>query len=457
MFQVYSSSDSNNTGLDVPVAMNRPLGSGVSPCVVQLSPTLYLILFQVEANLMYRAVLADEGLYGVVLPIAEAAPLPSSMSSWLLGANKESKLIQAVNLFADEDYAQVLLVASSGALLVVNVYFDPKSSDSTIIPIDDDASHFWEGEFKYESTSSALKLLDASLGSTSTTSTSSIATGVNVIILIEVDNTLLACIANLSSTVNDNQSILQVETVSSMDLQMPADDVDSARVAALSSVQDDDCCNFLIFASSSNLVLVRELTLSGDSLGKIVFMKTGTASAWISVTVGQRIAVSYSPLSNVLMLVNDGGYCYNSHTHNTRAIPSVCSSFPTSTEYILDYTVGFINDWLNAIRDSQCVVTTLATDNLRTLPPGIDEMCFLATPCHQRLLHGTYDQGSKPTIVLSRMSSPNVSNSFFIELHEGYNLRFKHGAGCGEPIHRDGIVLDSFDIRSWVQALQFAV
>jgi hypothetical protein len=446
MFQVYSSSESNNTGKDIAVAMNHPLGPGVSPCVVQLSPALYLVLVQVGSNLMYRAIVADKVSYGIVSPVADAAPLPSSLSSWLLGANKGSKLVQAVTIFADQDYAQVLLVASSGRLLVINVYFDPKSSDSAIIPIDDDTSNFWEGEFRYESVSTGVELLDASLSFANITSTSSIATGVDVIVLAKEENILLACTVKLSSIVNDNKSTLQVDTLSTVDLLMPSGEVDSARVAALSSAIDDDCCSFLVFASSSNQVLARELTFSGNSSGNLVFVSV----TWISVTVGQHISISYSPLSNVLLLLNDGGYCYNSHTHNTRATPSVCSSFPTSTEYILDYTVGFLSDWLTAIRESQCVVTTLL--------PGVDEMCFLASPCHQRLLHGTYDEGSKPTVALSRMSSADgVSNTFFIELHEGYNLRFKHGAGCGEPIHRDGIVLDSFDIQPWVQALQLAV
>jgi hypothetical protein len=128
----------------------------------------------------------------------------------------------------------------------------------------------------------------------------------------------------------------------------------------------------------------------------------------------------------------------------------------------LDYTVGLADDWLQAVRSSgDCSYSkTAATPEGEW--NGIDgSECHILTPCHTRLMHGTYDQGSKPSVALSRFSAVGddgtgavAAGAFFLELHEGFpsDALYRKG-GCGEPIRRDGVVLDSFDISDWVQAL----
>jgi hypothetical protein len=200
--------------------------------------------------------------------------------------------------------------------------------------------------------------------------------------------------------------------------------------------------------------------------------------AWVPVTVGRHLQVSVAGAGSrdqALLLVSDFGYCYNSHAHNTRAFPMVCASPPLPTSSVLDYSLGLSAHWLQALR-SAAAATTAATS-------------YLATPCSETLLHGSFDQGSRPVAVLSYLPYGNTPVSaharnnndnnkyFFLALHEGLppdseetrlqkanqggegvgegvRVSYRGEGGCGDPLHVGGVVVDSFDVDEWLSSLK---
>lgn len=149
---------------------------------------------------------------------------------------------------------------------------------------------------------------------------------------------------------------------------------------------------------------------------------------WVKLSVGSNIDVSCD--NNVIMMISDNGYCYNSHKHNTRSYPIVCSTIPISTPNILDYNIGLISDWIDLFQTSNSYDNN---DN------------FNINSCNKRILHGTYSQGSFPTLVLS--------NDYFIEIHQGVSPLIVDLSGCGDPIHSDGLIMNSFPIDNWLKTL----
>mmetsp|Transcript_31382 Transcript_31382/g.52951 ORF Transcript_31382/g.52951 Transcript_31382/m.52951 type:complete len:830 (-) Transcript_31382:850-3339(-) len=197
------------------------------------------------------------------------------------------------------------------------------------------------------------------------------------------------------------------------------------------------------------------------------------------------------PEAPVLMLVSDYGYCYNSHSHNTRSSPKVCTAMSAArpTKHVLDYTVGLVEDWLQLTETNkgETIVPeenpkeTVAheTPDFRTtgpIPPlkhsrSTSTVAFV-TPCHGRLMHGSFDQGSRPSVALGYSSNSHIQSKSspvnqhqqpkpksrkkiqFVEVHEAIPSHRPSGGECGNPMHRDGLVVDSFPIHDWIDRLQ---
>jgi hypothetical protein len=54
---------------------------------------------------------------------------------------------------------------------------------------------------------------------------------------------------------------------------------------------------------------------------------------------------------------------------------------------------------------------------------------------------------------VNQHSSPFSDSVVFLELHQGVPSGVVLTNGCGEPIRKDGILIDSFSISSWVGSL----
>jgi len=236
-------------------------------------------------------------------------------------------------------------------------------------------------------------------------------------------------------------------------------------------------------SSSSALVMGHVLPADSETGGLFVFLSCNNfimgafiypsdeSVEWKPISVGERFSIN--AVGDVLMLVSDHGYCYNSHAHNTRSFPSVCASPPVPTPYVLTYSVGLVQDWRivldnrlssfnsnlsyqrkNDGRDHRSsgvgsnIYTTTATNC--SISSSGEASCFLVSPCHRRILHGAYDQGSRPTIALGITNETEIT---FFEAHDGFPTSARDIGSCGLPLGRDGIVADSFDISLWVKNL----
>lgn len=193
--------------------------------------------------------------------------------------------------------------------------------------------------------------------------------------------------------------------------------------------------NLFIFWSADNRIAATTLPL----LSGRIKADTLVAPRWSSIGVGSNLDVSVGS-GGIVMLVTDFGFCYNSHKHNIRSTEKICTSFPKPSEHVLDYSIGLETDWADHLE--------LAHELLS----GESIAEALITPCHKRLLHGSYDQGSRPSVALSSLPSSSVP-PFFVELHEGLPREVHPNGGCGNPWHRDGLILDSFPIDTWMNNL----
>lgn len=157
--------------------------------------------------------------------------------------------------------------------------------------------------------------------------------------------------------------------------------------------------------------------------GTHVFAAMSESLHWKLVGVGRKLSVSSAQEpatgADVISLVNDGGFCYTSHSHNTAADVKVCDQTPVSCSTNLDYTFGSVADWKSFVESDVDVVT----------------------PC-SRLLHGTYDLGRNPTSALVATGKDLA----LITVHEGLSkLDTLSCKACGDPVPNYGkLVLDGF-------------
>jgi hypothetical protein len=273
----------------------------------------------------------------------------------------------------------------------------------------------------------------------------------------------------LQALASDGSSVLSLSTVSAFvtsdgafntiiesTLSIPTHAVGTITSAKLARLDQDSATQTLIFCA-------QELTVFVTEVG-------ATSPVWSTVTVGKQLQLSVagSGADQALMLVTDFGYCYNSHGHNTRAYPTVCSSTPVPTETVLDYSLGLARHWLDALRSD-------AYHSSSGVSVKDAQKSFLAHSCSDKIMHGSYDQGSRPAIALSFDAAPAFARNsthaaeadkmyFFLEAHEGVptstpskvtnGVRSRGGGECGDPVHRDGVVVDAFAVDSWVRSLK---
>ncbi|EGC37865.1 hypothetical protein DICPUDRAFT_53679 [Dictyostelium purpureum] len=144
------------------------------------------------------------------------------------------------------------------------------------------------------------------------------------------------------------------------------------------------------------------------------------------VDIGDQL--SSTVIDNDLVIqVHSDGYCFNSELHNKRAGPRVCESSATSTPRILNYNFGYFDDWVEQIKSKEMI-----------------------TSCNNKILHGTYNQGSFPSVHLYKEINGTVNNLGLkygvVEVHQGLPLDFIDRSNCGRPTSWDQIVLDSWKI-----------
>eukprot|EP01133_Synstelium_polycarpum_P004326 gene4326-5052_t len=127
-----------------------------------------------------------------------------------------------------------------------------------------------------------------------------------------------------------------------------------------------------------------------------------------------------------IMQVHDNGYCYNTEHRNKRPSPRVCESRPTDpiTTRILNYNYGRLTDFLIHIQSG-----------------------ITMSVCDDAILHGTYDQGTLPSVALIPVTQADGTPSLgVVSLHHGVPIDYVDLSACGAPIPHDGLVLDSWPI-----------
>ena len=183
--------------------------------------------------------------------------------------------------------------------------------------------------------------------------------------------------------------------------------------------------------------------------------------AWVVLTVGSQLALS--AVEDVVMLVNADGFCYNSKSHNTQNAPSVCSQAPSSTAGVLDYSIGLARSWTDLLSTSSCLYaasTGLDVGGAHGAAAAGGGACVAITACSTAILHGSFDQGSAPSVALgysgpgALAAGDEASVLLFLETHRGIPSGAAVANTCGEPVHVDGTLIDGFPVQAWLDNLR---
>lgn len=451
MFRIYSVADSISYPNVVPIegsdANNFIIDSGSQPQLVALSNELYALV-NIQSNLLYLSIFYENGESIIT------TQLPSDVIDYLLpDANSNIVAISLTSRYISELSCYRLMYGlQSGKFFTIDVEVISECSDCEIsftiyneqygklFPKDSD-----ESRVIYD-----LIMIDCPTSYSADTSC------IQVMYKKQHYDSI-----NLLSI--DSLSIAESNDDSDVDVQIFADTI-NAELPSLSTAVD--CARFVqipgytkLFKSSIHKNPKNKQAasaLSSDSTvllfissNNIIMMSELYQSNWINIQVGKQFSVkradSFNDDSGVLMLVTDGGYCYNSDGHNTRSYPNVCNSIPSSTTYVLDYSLGLVSDWINLLEESY-------PDSNVSITTGND--LYKVNVCNQRILHGSYDQGSSPSLAFTSNQLEDGSSSFyFMEVHQGMPVGSSDTGSCGIPIQRNGLVLDSFSISSWINNL----
>jgi hypothetical protein len=431
-------------GCETSLSISQPLVEDSSVAAVDTNPLLVRVLADYFVSVTARSgsvalSMVEANRVEFTAATTDSAALSAAGSAWLLADQGAVSLVSAVLLPGQDASAPVFLVANSaGHLLTV-------------------AAKVSAGQLMVTSTSQGSMPLDL-LGATvhdvqaldASTCTSE---GVSFCLqALATDGSSILSLSTVSAFVMSDGTFNSL-VESTLSIPAPADaTITSAKLARL---DQESAAQTLVFCA-------QDLTVFATEVG-------ASSPVWSTVTVGKQLqlAVAGSGVDQVLMLVTDYGYCYNSHGHNTRAYPTVCSSTPVPTETVLDYSLGLARHWLDALHSDAYSLPRVSVKDA--------QKSFLAHSCSDKILHGSYDQGSRPAIALSFDSVPafarNSTHSaeaekiyFFLEAHEGVptstpsvvtnGVRSRGGGECGDPIHRDGVVVDAFAVDSWVRSLK---
>jgi hypothetical protein len=403
-----------------------------SPLLVQVSPDYFLSATVRGGNTVALSVVEVNRVM-FTAATTSATLMSAADSDWLLAGQTSTPLVSAwVVSVPDGGVSSVLLSSAAGRLLLVTVKVT-KAGDMAIDSTQQVAlPEPLAGAALFDLTALPLD----SCTTQGATFCGQVVTGTS-----DVDGLIISTLALTSQS----ESLLEGSTA----VAVPsAGAITSARLAHL---EQDSTVQTLFFVAQGLTVYAAEWTADFST------------PVWSTISVGKNLQVSVagSGAAQALMLVTDYGYCYNSHQHNTRAYPTVCASTPVPTQTVLDYSLGLARHWLEALRSGASGLNSSPKDAHTT---------YLATSCSGKILHGSYDQGGRPAVVLTYSPVPSFATNatgdmyFFLEAHEGVptstavvvrdGVRSRGGGECGDPIHRDGVVLDAFAVDSWLRALQ---
>ena len=465
MFEVYSKG-STGRALNQPILGTtgaiRPL---INPLSLESGEFGNLVVYGFDDDSSRRvaySVLATKGAVGGKYPSEITVPvqafLSDSASAWLF--SQEGDNLVASDVLSDGGDSDILAVLSNGGHFILAKLSSPSYVVSTILTgkfsSDDEAESFHDAKIglctdfqwlvKKSTDSSSLCAVtlseregpegNAQLDIRAYELKETTGTGINTKILTE-----LILIPPGASTE------IQL-TTAKMLLVTPSEE--SAAFVAVLCAHDG-----VVYGSEIDSTSIR-------------FGNVGAAN-WVAISVGGHISVSEA--GGVVILVSDFGFCANSHKHNTRAYPTVCAATPVSSETVLDYSIGLLSDWKRAFSSSKCQYSVES-----------GTPCVELSACHGSILHGSFDQGTWPSVGISYQPSTSDSNDtyFFLEVHKGLPISalsslsqfaWKHDSlsnehvemaemisgrdnGCGIPLASNELIVDSFDISRWVSSMQ---
>lgn len=174
----------------------------------------------------------------------------------------------------------------------------------------------------------------------------------------------------------------------------------------------------LVFASAAGKVYMTEVSSSVHASSTSPF-----GSCMVQIGVGHSVAASAASIatprrkeaSTVVMLVSGGGFCFNSHLHNTGPF-NVCRLTPHATPGVLDYMYGSVTQWLQVLRGTCAKNASISASSFSTTTKS-----RLVTACDADLLHGSYDLGHHPSVALFPTSiSGSTRGVGMLEVHRGF-------------------------------------
>jgi len=212
----------------------------------------------------------------------------------------------------------------------------------------------------------------------------------------------------------------------------PGTQITSTSVFLFESTSSSDVCSLqgiVTYTTSNNLIYATALCLAMNYSNDSGALRINSSSPLV-IDVGTNTVLSgveVQPGLFAILELHGDGYCYNSHTHNTRASPRICSQSPQSTKNVLVYNYGLYSSWLSYLLQPLYSNTTTK----------------FITSCNAEILHGSYDQGHNP--YGSIFSSDNSIAA--VEVHNGWTDVDVDWGSCGKPVSMapgGGVILDSW-------------
>jgi hypothetical protein len=171
----------------------------------------------------------------------------------------------------------------------------------------------------------------------------------------------------------------------------------------------------------------------------------------IPLGIGSQVRVTSNIIDKqvYLSMVWDGGFCWNSATHNLQA-RRVCANNPTT---ITDPVCSSVNQ-----RDVLQYTFGKMTDIIDRQVKSITRNGVLLSPCDNNIMHGSYDRGTIPSAATVLLQKDKMIR--FVTVHQGSVAKHVDGnvymdkrppgpattCLCGTAIHHSGLVLDSFTL-----------
>lgn len=410
MFNIYSTRKNRTAGENNIFVQGKSDVLGVS----EVEP-LFLIINKYKQRLSFA-----------MLDLDTDVPIDWHVLSWpLLPVDTERLSVSSVSLLegfgrtsARSNISSVLISFTSGAILCVQ--FDKNGKELSVTWLRVTSATI---EFPVDSSTISSSFCDES----SSFAVDTMDTMCVITVSAEYDRIVFSTVI---IDVDKKYSSNHFRLLGSLKLSEEMKNVTDIRLVSLN---EDSAA---LFVSSGGFIFGTEIwrkSFASSNNGFIPFVR---------LTVGTFFSVSVA--SDALMMVADNGYCFNSHVHNTRSKPMVCSSEQIPTSGVLQYSIGLVSDWKLVLGSSSASAFN-ATGYI-----------FALSSCHDRILHGAYDQGSRPSVSLREVELENKSVGIvFAEVHEGLqNIATAESNGCGTPLQNEGLVLNSFDINSWLQNLR---